>query len=195
MKSQVTPCFNEQWKDIPEFEGVYQVSNKGRVRSLTRKVRHFRDFTQTREGQIIKPETMPNGYLMVTLHNDGINKSVYVHRLVAVNFIGNPKNLSEVNHKDEDKTNNLITNLEWCDHLYNIRYGKTREKIGNTRKLKGYGCKEVSQYTTDGVFIRKFKSAQEAMEVTGIDASAITKCRLNRPKFKTAGGFVWRAEQ
>ena len=115
----------EVWKDIEGYEGLYEVSNFGRIKSL-------------RTGKIMKP-SINRGYLKCILQNDGKYKMYYVHRLVIQTFIPNPDNLPEVNHKDEDKTNNKVDNLEWCDHKYNTNFGTRNEKIRNTL-LKKHLC-------------------------------------------------------
>lgn len=100
----------EIWKDIKGYEGLYQVSNLGRIKSVRKKI-------------IKSPSLAGRGYYRLTLCNNGKNKSFYIHRLVAQAFISNPNNLSQVNHKDENKLNNCVDNLEWTDCKSNINYG------------------------------------------------------------------------
>ena len=105
----------EMWRDINGFDGRYQVSNKGRVRSFARK--------SYKEARILKQSYEKDGYYIVGLHysEKGIKgRTGRVHRLVAEAFIPNPNNLKEINHKDEDKTNNNVDNLEWCTTKYNL---------------------------------------------------------------------------
>ena len=155
----------EVWRDIEGFEGKYQVSNMGRVKSLTRKVWNY-----TKPGRILKPGMKENGYLHVSLRNgDKSEKHAHVHRLVANAFIPNPNNLPEVNHKNLNKEDNRVENLEWCTsrynkaHFRNSPYAKNADKrkartlanksiqyildhkddVCNTYKL-GYSIKEVS---------------------------------------------------
>ena len=99
----------EEWRAVPGYEGLYEVSNTGMVRSL-------------RHNKIMSPNTNRYGYKYINLCKDGIIKTKTIHRLVAQVFIPNPDNLPEVNHKDEDKTNNSVDNLEWCVHIYNMNY-------------------------------------------------------------------------
>ena len=118
----------EIWKPVVGYEGLYEVSSLGMVRSVDRKeVFHHKDGKQIerfRHGKTMTPNYDGKGcYLHVRLTKNGIGKSTNVHRIVATAFIPNPNNLPEVNHIDEDKTNNAVSNLEWCDHLYNNRYG------------------------------------------------------------------------
>ena len=161
----------EIWKDVVGYEGLYEVSNLGRVR---------------RDGKILKPTKIKNGYLYVGLHKNGIQKTVRVHRLVASAFIPNPQNLPCVNHKDEDKTNNAVDNLEWCTSQYNANYGTRNERVAE--KLS----KPILQYDLNGNFIREWPSASKVEEETGISNGNISMCCLGRYGFKTAGGFVWR---
>lgn len=112
----------EEWKDIAGYEGYYQVSNLGRVRSLDRTVKKW-DGEKVAKGIILKQSKNLRGYLFVELFRNGIGRINTIHRLVAGAFIKNPNNLSQINHKDEDKTNNKMENLEWCDSLYNARFG------------------------------------------------------------------------
>lgn len=105
----------EEWKDVVGFEGYYKVSNLGNVISLRRKF--------MRTEHLMSPAVTPYGYAVVCLRKPDIKTTVKVHRLVAQAFIPNPDNLPQVNHKDEDKLNNCVDNLEWCDSKYNINYG------------------------------------------------------------------------
>lgn len=114
----------EVWRDIPGYERHYQVSSAGRVRSVKRTPR------------ILKTGFQPNGYERVCLWMDGQKKSKMVHRLVASAFIANPKNCTDINHMDEDKANNDVSNLEWCDHRYNMNYGSVRAKIAEANRCR-----------------------------------------------------------
>ena len=116
----------EIWKDIKNYENLYQVSNFGRVRSLD----HFRKNgtgIYLQKGKILNPQNT-NGYCFVSLSKQGKTKQYLVHRLVAQTFILNSEQHNEINHKDENKQNNHIDNLEWCSHQYNINYGTGNER-------------------------------------------------------------------
>ena len=116
----------EEWKSIPGYEGLYEVSNLGRVRSLDR----YDGRNHFRKGKVLSLVKNTDGYLKVLLKCNTKCKTITVHRLVAQAFIPNPDNLPIINHKDEDKTNNRVENLEWCDNYYNLMYG-----TGNDRRI------------------------------------------------------------
>lgn len=118
---------NEIWKDIEGYEGIFQVSNKGRVKSLERVVNSNGGVRIIKE-RIRKPQDA-HGYLRVRLKNGSTDKNYFIHRLVANTFIPNPNNLPQVNHKDENPQNNIAENLEWCTHIYNQLYGTRIERI------------------------------------------------------------------
>ena len=120
---------DEIWKSVNGFEGLYEVSNKGNVRSLDRIVKYKDGRTARLKGKTLKPRTNNDGYLQIQLSRGDKPKTVKLHRLVAEAFMPNPDRLSEVNHKDEDKTNNNVLNLEWCSHKYNSRYGTRGGRI------------------------------------------------------------------
>lgn len=119
----------EKWKDINGYEGYYQVSSYGRVRSLDRLVSN-----RFIKGSILK-QNERGKYLCVCLSKDKMKKSYSVHILVANAFIDNPNNLPCINHKDEIKTNNRVENLEWCTHKYNINYGNAQSRKSNSRMI------------------------------------------------------------
>ena len=120
----------EIFKDISGYEGLYQVSNLGNVKSL--------NYLRKGKEQLLKPNSNKIGYLYVVLCTNCQPKKKYVHKLVAEAFIQNPYGCSFVNHKDEDKTNNCVTNLEWCTFQYNCNYGTRNQRIsiGNKRKRR-----------------------------------------------------------
>ena len=114
----------EEWKNVIGYEGLYEVSNIGNVRSVIR-------------NKLLRL-SKTKGYIQVYLYKNGIRTGLKVHRLVAQAFIPNPDNLPQVNHKDEDKTNNSVENLEWCNAKYNVNYGHRTENIINTKVKNGY---------------------------------------------------------
>lgn len=181
----------EVWKDIAGFEGIYQVSNKGNVRSLDRDVQCV-DSVRHYKGRLMKQDKKKNGYLQVNLKRQEINKQFLVHRLVANAFLPNPGGLPSVNHKDENKENNSVDNLEWCSQAYNNHYGQGHEtRCANARSgAINKQAKPVLQYSIDGVFIAEYFSAMEAGRVNGIRQSGISECCNG--KQKTAYGYIWK---
>ena len=163
---------DEIWKDKKNYEGHYQVSNCGRVKSI-----------KFGKERILKPLTNSSGYLCVNLYKNGIIKTYLVHRLVAEVFLPNPNNYKEVNHKDECKTNNVVTNLEWCDRSYNNNYGTARQRMVEKKS------KSVLQYDLEGNFIKEWQSTREC-ERNGFNHSVICKCCNG--KLKTYKGFIWK---
>ena len=174
----------EEWKDIKGWEGVYEISNLGNIK---------------RNGKTLKISVWSK-YKVVRLHEKERTKTMYVHRLVAMNFIPNPENKPMINHKDGNKLNNEVSNLEWCTRQENEVHAWThgmKEKIRITSKenLKIARCFihtkiPVVQMDLDGNFIKKWDSASDAMKETGIDGSGITKCC--RGKLKKTGGYKWQ---
>ena len=122
----------EEWRPIEGYEGLYEVSNTGRVRSVDR------FYYRLHKGKVLSPTKDRYGYLTVTLNCNGKSKTIKIHRLVAQAFLPNPDNLPQVNHKDEDKTNNNVDNLEWCTAKYNVNFGTRQERYRNTMLEKGH---------------------------------------------------------
>lgn len=167
----------EVWRDIKNYEGLYQVSNIGRVKSLKRKGR--------RKERILKLFYSGAGYLNVCL-SDGIRgqKWYYIHRLVGETFLPKPEGKDDINHKDEDKTNNSIWNLEWVSRKENCNFGTRNERIAKANS------KLVAQYAKNGTFIKVWPSAAEVKRQLGFDKSSITQ--VANGKRKTANGYVWK---
>ena len=151
-------------KDIKGYEGLYAVTPEGEVWSYQSK-------------KFLKPITDKDGYLIITLYKDGQKKMHKIHRLVAMAYLPNPENLPQINHKDENKANNCLQNLEWCDCKYNINYGTRNEKIK----------KPILQYSLNGEFIREWPSATDVGKEV---RCAIYDCI--RGKQKTAINFIWK---
>ena len=174
---------NEIWKPVPGYEQFYEVSTFGRVRSLPHLVRKRRGASTVMdmfEGQLLKPAVTQKGYLSVKLY-DGVGSHIFtVHRLVLLTFVPNPDNLPQVNHKDENKQNNRVENLEWCSAKYNRNYGRVRS----------WNFKPVKQFTKAMEYIRDYESIISASRQTGICATNIMNCAKN--KRPSAGGFVWQ---
>lgn len=176
---------NEIWKPVENYEGIYEVSNLGRVRSLERYVQNH-GVLELRKGRILKPGISGNGYNYICLSKNGNRKWCGVHRLVAQAFIPNPNNLPVINHRNEVKTDNRIENLEWCTYKYNNEYSGNIEKWINSNK------KKIIQLTKNGEFVAEYESAREAERITGIEHSNISGCCLKKYGFKSAGNYKWK---
>lgn len=177
----------EIWKDIKDYEGYYQVSNLGRVKSLkkfncTNKV--YKNIGYYRNEKYLKLIKNNNGYYQVSLSKNSKSKIHFVHKLVAEAFLENKNNYLYVNHKDENKLNNNVNNLEWCSQKYNCNYGTRNDRIANKLKIK------VLQYDMNGNFIKEWKSATDVEKELKINRMHIGSCINNNRK--TAGGFIWK---
>ena len=160
--------FMEYWKNIKGYEGLYQVSDCGRVKSL---------ISNKILKQVVNKST---GYSQITLHKNGEVKTFSVHRLVALAFIPNPDNLPQINHKNEIKTDNVVENLEFCDATYNCNYGTKNDNIR----------KKTKQYTLDGKCVRSWKSLTEIQQTLGFKKSNLSNCCNG--VIPHAYGYVWK---
>lgn len=176
----------EEWRDIPGYEGYYQVSSYGRIKSLPRGKHNPRWKNQN----AIRKQSIKKHYYQVNLSKDGKIQWRAVHRLVALAFLPNPNNLPQVNHKDENKANNHVSNLEWCDAVHNMNHGTVRQRMSHTKLTKDYKTKVLQ--VKDGKTIAIYNSANDASRKTGISLSAICKVCQGQPKYKTAGGYKWK---
>ena len=172
----------EIYKDIKNYEGLYRVSNLGNVMSL--------NYNRTGKPKLLKPGKDKHGYLFVILYKDGKKKKFFVHRLVAEAFIPNPDNLPCVNHKDENKTNNSVENLEYCTHEYNINYGTRNERAAKAN-TNGKCSKRVLQFTLDGEFVREYPSTHEC-ERNGFEHSSVIRCCKGKQKTHKGFRFMYK---
>ena len=163
----------EIWCPIKGYESLYEVSDQGRVKSIG-----------YGKERILKPGRIKTGYLRVNLCKNGEMKNWLVHRLVAKTFIPNPDNLQEVNHKDENKENNSVQNLEWCDRKYNLNFGTRAQR--QSEKCS----KPVLQYTKSGEFVREWKSTMDIERNLNYSQGNISSCC--KGKRKSANGFIWK---
>ena len=173
----------EEWRDIKGYEGIYQASDKGRIRSLDRRIGGKRKgSTRNWKGTIKHPTKRKNGYLKITFYKDGKSETREVQRVVAETFIPNPENKAQVNHKDGNKENNCIENLEWVT---------ARENSIHARDVLDKGSmKRVAQFSRGGVLIAEYRSLRIASENIGIKQCGISNVLSGRRY--TAGGYVWR---
>lgn len=159
----------EIWKDIVGYEGLYQISNLGRVKSLKRYVPHFKGGLKVVPERIKTIFYQKDGRPRGELSKGNLNRKFLVYRLVAQAFIPNPNNYPCINHKDENPTNNSIENLEWCTHKYNMNYG-TRTYRTAIAKYKPVGM----YHPTLNVLMRVFDSVKEATCFLGVSRSCMT---------------------
>ena len=173
----------EIWKPIEGFEELYHVSNYGRVKST---IPH----NGTNE-RILKPHSVGRGYLQIGLHKEGKTYDKLIHRLVAEAFIDNPNNLPCVNHKDENKGNNHVQNLEWVSYKENDNYGTRNKRNAEARINHPNMSKIVLQYSLDGTFIKEYHSVQEVERQLGFNQGNIASCCRGNTRLKTYKGFKW----
>ena len=128
----------EIWRPVVGYEGLYEVSSYGRVRSMDRYVKCDYERYRLHKGKVLSPGKDKDGYLFVVLSCNGKHKTIAVHRLVAQTFIPNPDDLPQVNHRDENPSNDNVDNLEWCDAKYNMNYGTRNIRIRETAIKNGY---------------------------------------------------------
>ena len=176
MKEIFKDIFFEENGTLYDYRGLYQVSNFGRVKSF-----HGKE-------KFLKLSKKENGYMSVSMYKNGKEKRFYVHRLVAHMFIQNNKNFSEINHVDENKENNFVTNLEWCNRSQNINHGTRNEKCSEKQKNNEKSIKIVQMKNFRITNI--FSCCYEAERITGINHGNINKCC--RGNLKSAGKFIWK---
>lgn len=173
----------EIWKDVTGYDGIYQVSNLGNVRSLplTRKMKN--GVERSYEGKMLNPSESKDGYLVVDLSVDGKRKTTKIHRMVAEAFVNNPLNLPVVNHKNENKHDNRASNLEWCSIRYNLRYGTTQK-----RRAHKIGWK-VRMFSEEGKYIKTFATMRAASRILKLPMSGIYQSVLTKKAYK---GYLFR---
>lgn len=181
----------EQWDDIEGFEGRYQVSSFGNVRSL--------NFHRQHHCRLLKPYVTTCGYLAIILRVEGRKITLYVHRLVAKSFLSNPDNLPEIDHIDTDKKNNRIDNLRWVSHKENQNNPISREKMIRNNVKTGLGrigrmhprSKPVLQCDKSGNVIKEWESLNLAATTLGLSQGNIHCCCTGKGKH-SCGGYVWK---
>lgn len=169
----------ELWKDIPDYEGLYQVSNTGKIKSFQKWKR-----AKCPDEYVIKGTVANNGYAQVTLYKKNHRRKFLVHRLVAEAFVENPCNCAFVNHIDENKLNNCADNLEWCTVRYNNAYGTAKFRSMLTKSLP------IVQLHPTGEWIAIYRGVSFAEDITGISHNEIAACL--RGRLDSAGGYLWK---
>ena len=167
----------EVWKDVKGFEGLYQVSSLGRVKSV-------------RRNRLLCFHDTSNGYLQVHFHRDGKAVYEYVHRVVAKAFLPDPlPEQTEVNHKDENRHNNVASNLNWCTRSENHKWGTCQQKQHDTKARNGK-TKPVVMSSLSGSVVAVYPGLHAAERATGISRVCISRCC--KGTVATANGYVWR---
>lgn len=174
--------FFEKWKDVVGYEGYYQISNFGRIKSLNRNETNINGISRRLKGSL-KNSFMSCGYVLVTLSKNCENKSHTIHRLVAEAFIPNPDNLDEVNHKDRNKRNNFLSNLEWCTSRENTHHARKRmtsssKYVGVSYDKQNFSKPWLSRITIDRKtkFLGRFETEELAFEAYKLE------CKTNNIK-------------
>jgi len=172
----------EEWKDVDGYEGIYQVSSMGNIRSLDRKITQFchkNYFTRNMNGRTIKSKTQNSGYEIVWLSKNGNVRAFTVHRIALVAFTGFTPIGLDINHIDGDKRNNKIENIEWCSKSENIKHSYKNLKRESTGKK--VMCIEL------GIV---FDSSKQASDIMNINVSGIK--HVTNGSAKTSGGYTWK---
>ena len=178
----------EQWKPVKGYEGLYEVSNMGRVKSL--------HYNRSDKEKVMVLGKTTRGYMNVVLCKNKKHRTFTVHRLVAETFIPNPLCLYTVNHKNEIKTDNRVENLEWMSLADQNRYGtRTERAIAKSRITNRNNAlsKQVLQFDKNGCFIAEYPPIREVHRLFGFDACHISSCCNN--KRNTANGYVWKFKE
>ena len=176
---------SEIWKDVIGLEGIFQVSNMGRIRSLDKYANVCGGGKRLVKGRILKLTKLQNGYYEAQFHHKGERIIYLLHRLVAIHFIDNPLNLPEVNHKDENPQNNNVENFEWCTSKYNANYGTRNICMMENREFVS-----VIQLDINGNMIKQWNKMTDACKETGADISSMI--RVCKGKQDTCVGYKWK---
>ena len=188
----------EEWKSVKGYEGKYEVSNLGRIKSVDHEVKvkqQNREYIVVRKGRMLTPLKRQHGYLGIQLFGKGANarkmKTYSIHRLVAEAFLENLNNLPEINHKDEDKTNNCVENLEWCSRIDNVHHGTAIERRV-AKQTNGKKSKKIAQYSMNMELLKVFPSLAEVKRQLGFAPANISKCANGNKSYSHAYGYKWK---
>ena len=201
---------NEKWKPVVGYEGFYEVSDTGKIKTLGRTIQQKDGRTRTIKSKVMKDRTNNRGYHIISLNTGNSKKDHLVHRLVAMAFLPNPDNLEQVNHIDGNKDNNSVSNLEWCDQTHNMKEAyklglrkatlpvwddELRAKFSAIKKgTRNYSqMKKVIQYSLEGEYIACYRNAEDAAKAIGIkDKTGIYDVCTGRKNRKQCGGYKWK---
>lgn len=180
----------EIWKDIPGYEKYYMASTLGRIKSKDRVIKTVlkgKEIKYIKRGRIMTPCLNSSKYLGLPINTDKLKKSENVHRLIAITFLPNPNNLPCVNHKDENKLNNCVDNLEWCTKSYNHSYGTCIERTSEKQRLTHSNCITIVGYKENEII--EFHSISSASRYFNVSHAAISKAIRRGNKCK---GYNWK---
>lgn len=183
----------EIWKPVVGYEHNYEVSNLGNIRSICITNPHNGKLIRRKNPRMLKQYKDKDGYLLTGLCKNGTLTTFRVHRLIAKAFIPNPLNYEQINHKNEQKDDNRIENLEWCSSFYNNNYGNRSNLASKSLRNNKRQSKPILQITLDGIVVAEYPSAKEAKRQTGIHN--ITSACNHVLRHKTAGGYIWKWKQ
>ena len=194
----------ETWRPVKGYEGLYEVSDLGRVRSLDRRVsgKTVHKDGQFKSGKILKPYVNSLGYSRITLSKEGSTERFQLHRLVAEAFIPNREGLPCVSHEDDDPSNNRASNLRWCTYSYNNNRERHRRLLSEATSRNAPNRRRVAKYTLDGELVAVYRSIIEAAEANGVLFTGVQTCCAGGQKdsrkkggFRKVNsykGFVWK---
>lgn len=186
----------EIWKDIDGYEGVYMISNHGRIRSMRRIATSISPTLGIRNRTVydrILKQGNTRRYKSIKITHNGVKDFFLIHRLVGIAFVSNPNNLNEIDYIDGNTENNYFENIRWVTHRDNMRNEITRNKIKQTSLIsKAHTRVPVLQFDLSGNLIAEYESNKNAAKLTGVRASSIYAARVGT--YKTAGGYIWKTK-
>lgn len=181
----------EIWKPVKDWENLYEISNYGVIRRIYYDEKKYKHKVEL--PYYIKPRYDKDGYIRYSLCNGSKMKQVFAHREVAKVFLENPNNYPMINHKDCNRENNFVENLEWCSAKYNVNYCQKLGRLKAPKEEKHYNSKVVEQYDLNGNLIATYNGTGHASRTLGILSSHIRECCRN--KMKTYKGYIWKYKE
>lgn len=180
---------NEKWLPVKGYEQSYMISSYGRIKTIDRVLTFSDGRVREYKSRIIRTHRINQHYYVASLSQNQRRLMKDVHRLVAEAFIPNPNGFNEVNHKDENKTNNCVNNLEWCTAEYNSNYGTCKNRIGDSNS------RPILKYDLEGNFIREYKSMSEAERIEGINHASICICCNGRVSYQGSSIWIYKGDE